>query len=268
MSKVTAHHRQQIRQALDLYRQRGEWDGKSVQQARRVLSQARYTWAPWIKKEVEKHIASRAHAKKSASATKQKTGEAAPGSLDHYLQLANHAARWASPQNPFAAHPTLRSYMRRVPRESFGHPVDRGFWLGEVLDDLRRDAERDLSPAELKRFDSVARLVVAKPPPGYGSAASGRPVHAKTKKSKRQLDREIAEALAGKASDTGSVFYDFLLERFPSGDVPWPWVEKILTKHGVPLPLMIGLGKEEAEQYGVRQGKSADVHQLARFLGY
>jgi hypothetical protein len=36
----------------------------------------------------------------------------------------------------------------------------------------------------------------------------------------------------------------------------------------VPLPLMIGLGKEEAAQYGIQQGKTADVHQLARFLGY
>lgn len=92
--------------------------------------------------------------------------------------------------------------------------------------------------------------------------------HATVKKTPRQLDREIAAALAGQPSETGSAFYDFLLERFPSGDVPWSWVAKILKEHKVPLPLMIGLGKEEAEQYGIRQGKPADVHQLARFLGY
>jgi hypothetical protein len=36
MAKVTAHHKKQIHQALDLYRRRGEWGGASVQQARRV----------------------------------------------------------------------------------------------------------------------------------------------------------------------------------------------------------------------------------------
>jgi hypothetical protein len=92
--------------------------------------------------------------------------------------------------------------------------------------------------------------------------------HATIKKSARQLDREIAATLAGQSSNTGSAFYDFLLERFPNGDVPWPWVQKILKGHGVPLPLMIGLGKEHAAEYGIRQGKSADVHRLARYLGY
>ena len=111
--------------------------------------------------------------------------------------------------------------------------------------------------------------------PDYTSSIEGDPAPrtgviggARKKKTSRQLDREVAAALTGQASDTGSAFYDFLLERFPSGDVPWPWVQKILKGHGVPLPLMIGIGKEDAEQYGIRQGKPADVHQLARFLGY
>lgn len=110
--------------------------------------------------------------------------------------------------------------------------------------------------------------------PDYTSSIEGDPQPpgsiggARKKKSSKQLDREVAQALAGRSSDTGSAFYDFLLERFPSGDVPWPWVEKILKGHGTSMPLMIGLGKEDAEQYGIRQGKPADVHQLARFLGY
>lgn len=108
--------------------------------------------------------------------------------------------------------------------------------------------------------------------PDYTSSIEGDPAPkiagARKKKTARQLDREVAAALAGQPSETGSAFYDFLLERFPSGDVPWPWVQKILKGHGVPLPLMIGLGKEDAAQYGIQQGKAADVHQLARFLGY
>jgi hypothetical protein len=103
---------------------------------------------------------------------------------------------------------------------------------------------------------------------GPGSREKPSVHHTTKKKSARQLDREIAAALSGQSSETGSAFYDFLLERFPSGDVPWPWVQKILKGHGVPLPLMIGLGKEDAERYGIRQGKPADVHQLARFLGH
>jgi len=154
-SSPTAHHKNQIRMALDLYKRRGEWDGTSVQEARQVLARAGYAWEPWVREEV---------------------------------------LRYAKIQQPVSG--------------------------------------------------------------------------ARKKKSPAQLDREIAQALAGQPSETGSAFYDFLLERFPGGDVPWPWVQKILKGHGVPLPLMIGLGKEDAEQYGIRQGKAADVHQLARFLGY
>lgn len=106
------------------------------------------------------------------------------------------------------------------------------------------------------------------------SHPAGEEPHATRKTSPAQLEREIVEALARPAalanepSETGSAFYDFLIERFPSGDVPWSWVQKILKEHGVPLPLMIGLGKEDAAAYGIQQGKSADVHKLANFLGY
>lgn len=86
--------------------------------------------------------------------------------LDQYLQLANHAARWAGPGNA-RAQPSLRPYMKRVPK---GSGVDRQFWLGEVLDDLRRAAENDLTTAEMKRLNQVMALITAKPPPGYGSA--------------------------------------------------------------------------------------------------
>lgn len=85
--------------------------------------------------------------------------------LDQYLQLANHAARWAGPAKA-RVQPSLRPYMKRVPT---GGSVDRQFWLGEVLDDLRRAAENDLTTAEMKRLDQVMALITAKPPPGYGS---------------------------------------------------------------------------------------------------
>jgi hypothetical protein len=116
-------------------------------------------------------------------------------SLDSYLQLANHAARWAAPNSPFAAaNPALRPYMTRVPRE-IGPRIDRQFWFGEVLDDLRRAAERDLNSTELKRLDNVLRLMIATPPAGYGSDSKHMTTHhAARKKSPAQLDREIAEA--------------------------------------------------------------------------
>ena len=111
----------------------------------------------------------------------------AAGSLDRYLQLANHAARWASPHDRVAAHPALRPYIKRVPRSA---GVDRQFWFGEVLSDLYRDAQRNLNPTELKRLDSVINLMTAKPPAGYGASSN----HAARKKSPAQLDREIAES--------------------------------------------------------------------------
>jgi len=85
---------------------------------------------------------------------------AVPGSrgpLDKYLQLANHVARWAGPQNVNPP-PSLRPYMKRVPRGG-----DRQFWLGEVLDELRRAAENDLTTAEMKRLDQVMSLISAAP---------------------------------------------------------------------------------------------------------
>lgn len=86
--------------------------------------------------------------------------------LDEYLQIANHAALWAGPQR-VPAPPQLRPYTKRVPKSRV---TDRQFWLGEVLSDLRRDAEKDLTRAEMIRFDQVIGLIVAPPPPRYGSA--------------------------------------------------------------------------------------------------
>jgi hypothetical protein len=66
----------------------------------------------------------------------------------------------AAPHTPFAAHTELRPYMRRVPKERLGEPVDRQFWLGEVLDDIRQDAERELTRAELNKYEEhVERLL-------------------------------------------------------------------------------------------------------------
>ena len=128
---------------------------------------------------------------------KKKTAREKPpaaGSLDSYLQLANHAARWASPHDRVAAHPALRPYIKRVPRSAV---VDRQFWFGEVLSDLYRDAQRDLNPTELKRLDSIMNLMTAKPPAGYGARPTPATTHHATrKKSPAQLDREITETLA------------------------------------------------------------------------
>jgi hypothetical protein len=68
MEKVTAHHKSQIHAALDLYQRRGEWDGASVQQARRVLARAGYVWKPWIKEEVLRHMRKTPKAKTSITA--------------------------------------------------------------------------------------------------------------------------------------------------------------------------------------------------------
>jgi hypothetical protein len=49
--------REQIWATLDLYIARGEWDGRSIQGARRVLAQAQYRWEPRIRADVESYIA-------------------------------------------------------------------------------------------------------------------------------------------------------------------------------------------------------------------
>jgi hypothetical protein len=85
----------------------------------------------------------------------------AEAQLDRYKHLAQLAARWAHKRNPFAAHPDLHKFMRHVPKDRIGEPVDRQFWLGEVLDDIRRDAERDLSRAEMSRYERFVDLLLA-----------------------------------------------------------------------------------------------------------
>ena len=71
----------------------------------------------------------------------------------HYQALAAHAFRWADPNNPFAAHSSLRPFMTMVPKDQIGDPVDREFWLGEVLDEIHRDAERHLPWEELHAYE-------------------------------------------------------------------------------------------------------------------
>jgi hypothetical protein len=49
--------RDQVRESLEVYLRRGEWDGRSIAGARRVLSWAGYVWSPSIRKSVERTIA-------------------------------------------------------------------------------------------------------------------------------------------------------------------------------------------------------------------
>lgn len=71
---------------------------------------------------------------------------------EHYRELVQRAVRWSDPKNPFAAHTSLRPYLTRVPKETFGegHLVDREFWLGEVLDEIRIDAQEHLDRSDMK----------------------------------------------------------------------------------------------------------------------
>jgi hypothetical protein len=137
------------------------------------------------------------------------------------------------------------------------------------LVDFGLDPMRGIENASMKdASELIDRLKKAKEAswPGSRSAASGEKISGARKKTARQLDGEIAAALAGQSSDTGSPFYDFLLERFPSGDVPWSWAKKILREHGVPVPLLPY--DDDAKRQGIRPGKPTDVHQLAKYLGY
>lgn len=89
------------------------------------------------------------------------------GGLEHYKYLANLAQRWS--RGPFHAPPELRKYTARVPKEApigAGHSglVDREFWLGEILGDIRREAERDLSREELASLDRFFDLMTERPP--------------------------------------------------------------------------------------------------------
>ncbi len=120
------------------------------------------------------------------------------GLLDKYLQIANYAARWAGPQsvNP---HPSLRPYLKRVPRGG-----DRQFWLGEVLDELRRAASNELTAAEMKRLNQVMGLIAA-PPPVYGtrvhatmkadttSSTEARPLKEKLQQAAKWIRRELSK---------------------------------------------------------------------------
>lgn len=74
-----------------------------------------------------------------------------PSSLERYKKLVSSAGYWADPHYPFQLPVSreLGEYIGRVPEDA-----DRGFWLGEVWDDIRIDARRELSPAELRELDA------------------------------------------------------------------------------------------------------------------
>lgn len=57
------------------------------------------------------------------------------------------------------------------------------------------------------------------------------------------------------------------MQKFPEGEIPWPWVQKILEKHGVPMPLH-GENAEEAAQLGITMGSPASVTAVFQYLGY
>lgn len=84
----------------------------------------------------------------------------------------------------------------------------------------------------------------------------------------------LAEALSGNRKwgipeeyfET-SPFLRSLASRFPDGNVPWPWVQKLLEKHGVPLPLS-GEDEEDAAKYGIRMGQPATVAAIFMYLDY
>lgn len=77
--------------------------------------------------------------------------------LDRYKRLAQLAAQWARGKK--AAPPALRPYLRRVRGD-----IDRQFWLGEVLDDIRRKAEGDLSGDDVRRYERFVDLLTAPEP--------------------------------------------------------------------------------------------------------
>lgn len=151
----------------------------------------------------------------------------------NWLDVVDRAFKWADPKNPFAAHTSLRPYMTRVPRETLadpGVPVDREFWLGEVLDDMRREAARKLSPADLADYDRYVASKMAdldrKRIPMLGSKANPPRVHraqkvvAKLDKDPRpvkpggviqgpdQLVRDVlADYLSGRATEVFLILY-------------------------------------------------------------
>lgn len=96
------------------------------------------------------------------------------------------------------------------------------------------------------------------------------------KKLPAQLDREIAAVLAAEPAVKISVheetdaetdeerftIYDDGCEFDDVEETGAPDVQGDIDERRTRV------GKEHAEEYGIRQGKPADVHQLARYLGY
>lgn len=77
--------------------------------------------------------------------------------LADYVDLVDRAYRWADPYHPFAAHTSLRQYLEAagVPSEKIGEPVDRRFWLGEVIDEITRAARKHLDAGSFRNYEQI-----------------------------------------------------------------------------------------------------------------
>ncbi len=74
--------------------------------------------------------------------------------LQEYATLIGRVFQWAMPGNPFGPHTSIRAYMTRVPRRgNITDDVDREFWAGEVIDEIRAEASRTLTRSELAELD-------------------------------------------------------------------------------------------------------------------
>ncbi len=103
--------------------------------------------------------------------------------LSVYLRRAKLACSWANANYPFSQRhleKTLYPYLERVPAGA-----DRGFWLGEILSDIRLDAATQLSNRELAEYDrTVAELMRLGDKAGLVANPAGDPEdleHAKEK---------------------------------------------------------------------------------------
>lgn len=65
----------------------------------------------------------------------------------YYIRAVKGAFNWANPNYPFKVWRETQPFLGRVPQEG-----DRGFWLGEVLDDILHDAQEMLDRDEMKRL--------------------------------------------------------------------------------------------------------------------
>lgn len=79
--------------------------------------------------------------------------------LNAYRRLVNAATEWSRTGMVSSA---LRPYVAGMSADAAsGKDIDRGFWLGEVLDEIKRAARRDLDNAEISALESMIRLASA-----------------------------------------------------------------------------------------------------------